>query len=1281
MKSDRLLMLALALMMTGPFTHGARAGAPPTPQPIRVVENWEDPGDITNDDNDGTIVGGVRVNDTTDLSGADSPSTAQIPRGVLDNTGLGDESPRHGRSTLAGGTRLFWGGFSAATSVTNSPSIDNTVRVLNSEGALGPGTLANSYLTFTQHSAAAGGVFPSPYNEQTGSYAYTLFSSSPSGAQSIDISNGQFKIGISHKQSLPVTAAPISFRFLIQTFDGKWYRSNPQSAPNINILAGGPFGGSASNGLTAAGREALFTTYPVSGITFERVSSAAEANMDVLGNGGEVPLGAAQSDPGPNLTAVTGMGVLASDLATGQTIGNLPNSIAVIGMILDGVATVGFSTASTNVAQPEADSIITEHIVLSQALSAPVSVDVAIGAGLATAGKDFTTSFGTLTGNAYLGKLVFAPGETEKTIDIAIVQDDIFEADEDIQVALANAQGATIPTGQGLRTIVIQNDDPIPTISIASAVNVPEAVGNALCVLTLSNRSAFPISVDFATSDQTAHAGVDYTASSGTFEVNHSGATINEDTLTASIPIPIIDNPFDNIDVATFAVTISNPANCAIASGANVEAVGIQDNDPSPTVSFTVAAQDINETNGSVLATVTLQLSAPSEIPYTVNYSTADGIATATAGVDYTAIPDTAVVFNPNPANPALSETMKSFTVEILGDMLDECPETVPIAITAASTGSVSTGLIGSPSTHTITIHDDDPPPSISIATAVDSVTEGGSIAFTVSLDKPSGRTVRVDLSFVDETAIAGQDYIVPSTTSLQFSGGQLFHNVIVQTIDNIFFDSTVRKFKFVLSNPRTDDCVGEAVTPPAIGIGEEEVTITEDEAPSQIKLDSGTQSVAEEAGSANLQVIIDPPSAQPVSVHYSAGGGTAIPNVDYKPISGIISVGGGGVGPFPISIPILDDDNPEPAKSFNVTLSSPVGATLGVPSVQVVAITDTDPPFVPRTIFSETWNFVTPQVLAAGLVVDSDESFVGLDGGSATPLANLRFANVGGSMRLQRTAFSETGSLGSTSVALGNSLRAPIDPPLDDDTVTSITLETRVFIGALTPDGTPDFPVDGAEALAPFSTFTFAIGDAAGGDLANAFPHTLWGDASLGFRLNNHRRLGGNTTSPRLEFAINDSDFGLSEELLAVPAVTHTGIGQAVDGIGMALNTVATPASTFAVGHEYLVSATFVKQSFNRTDVSYSIRPLEGSVGPGSGGVPPPLVDSGGVVNAEPIASSFPYNRFINQAAINIGSGFGAGTGGMGGQDGSWVDDLTVRTFGIKRIGPLGAHGWQLYQ
>ncbi|MEI6240886.1 MAG: Calx-beta domain-containing protein [Planctomycetia bacterium] len=70
----------------------------------------------------------------------------------------------------------------------------------------------------------------------------------------------------------------------------------------------------------------------------------------------------------------------------------------------------------------------------------------------ATAGRnaDYTATSGTLT---------FNPGETAKTIAVAVRNDTTVEANETFFLNLSSASGATISAGQGTGTIV--NDDGI----------------------------------------------------------------------------------------------------------------------------------------------------------------------------------------------------------------------------------------------------------------------------------------------------------------------------------------------------------------------------------------------------------------------------------------------------------------------------------------------------------------------------------------------------------------------------------------------------------------------------------------------------------------------------------------------------------------------------------------------------------------------------------------------------------------------------------------------------
>ena len=93
-------------------------------------------------------------------------------------------------------------------------------------------------------------------------------------------------------------------------------------------------------------------------------------------------------------------------------------------------------------------TLFTFTVSLDQAASSTVTVNYATVEGLAKATADFTPASGTLT---------FAPNETQKTISISVVADDVKEADEDFSVVLSSPVNAVLykSTGTGL----IQNDD------------------------------------------------------------------------------------------------------------------------------------------------------------------------------------------------------------------------------------------------------------------------------------------------------------------------------------------------------------------------------------------------------------------------------------------------------------------------------------------------------------------------------------------------------------------------------------------------------------------------------------------------------------------------------------------------------------------------------------------------------------------------------------------------------------------------------------------------------
>jgi hypothetical protein len=87
-------------------------------------------------------------------------------------------------------------------------------------------------------------------------------------------------------------------------------------------------------------------------------------------------------------------------------------------------------------------------VTLSAASTQTVAVSYATANGTATAGSDYTAASGTLT---------FTPGQTSKTITVAVKGDKVKEPDETFFVNLSGAANATISKAQGVGAIV--NDD------------------------------------------------------------------------------------------------------------------------------------------------------------------------------------------------------------------------------------------------------------------------------------------------------------------------------------------------------------------------------------------------------------------------------------------------------------------------------------------------------------------------------------------------------------------------------------------------------------------------------------------------------------------------------------------------------------------------------------------------------------------------------------------------------------------------------------------------------
>ncbi len=289
-------------------------------------------------------------------------------------------------------------------------------------------------------------------------------------------------------------------------------------------------------------------------------------------------------------------------------------------------------------------------VTLTGLNGAPVTVSYATADGTAQAPGDYFIATGTLT---------FVPGQTTNTISVAVNGDTISEPDETFFVNLSSPTNATIAKAQGLGTI-LNDDQPNSTqLQFNSATySVNEGGGTATISLTRTGGSSGAVSVQYATSNGSATAGQDYTATSGTL------TWADGDSSPRSFTVPITDDTLNEAN-ETVNVALSNPGGGATLGSPSTAVLTIVDDDPAPSLSI----NDVSQAEGNSSTTTfsfSVTLSAASGQPVTADYATVAG--TATLGNDFQPASGT-LTFVPG-------ETQKPITVLVNGDTQDEPDET-----------------------------------------------------------------------------------------------------------------------------------------------------------------------------------------------------------------------------------------------------------------------------------------------------------------------------------------------------------------------------------------------------------------------------------------------------------------------------------------------------------------------------------------------------------------------------------------------------------------------------
>ncbi|WP_420904253.1 Calx-beta domain-containing protein [Candidatus Magnetaquiglobus chichijimensis] len=587
---------------------------------------------------------------------------------------------------------------------------------------------------------------------------------------------------------------------------------------------------------------------------------------------------------------------------------------------------------------------LTYTVTLSAASGKTITVDYATANGTATAGTDYTAATGTLT---------FAAGETSKTFTVTVAGDTTTEGNETLTATLSNASNATLGTATGTGTLT-DDDNPAPTLTATGATPTFTEGGSAVdlfgtvsastnesgknftgMTLTVTNVAD---SIEYLTID-----GTDVALTNGnSVGVSGGAAAVGVTAGTATVTLTGLSLSDAAMTTLVDGITYRNSSNAPTTASTRVVTItGITDNSSAnasatpnraatvtlvavnPTVTLSVNNATIAEAAG--IATVTATLSAATTTDTTVTL-TASGTGTG-GGTDYTLSSTTLTIL--------ANQTTGTATITAVQDTLDEADETVILDISnvTGGGGAIESGAQQS----TITLTDDDNPPTVSIDSPT--VTEGNSgsatLTYTVTLSAASGKTITVDYATANGTATAGTDYTA-ATGTLTFAAGETSKTFTV-TVAGDTTDEPDETLTATLSNP------SNATLGTTSGTG----TLTDDDNPPTVSINS--PSVTEgNSGTTNLTytVTLSAASSKTITVDYATANGTASAGTDYTAATGTLTFAAGETSKT-FTVTVAGDTTDEPDETLTATLSTPSNATLGTASGTGTLTDDDNPPTV----------------------------------------------------------------------------------------------------------------------------------------------------------------------------------------------------------------------------------------------------------------------------------------------------------------------------------------------
>ena len=515
-------------------------------------------------------------------------------------------------------------------------------------------------------------------------------------------------------------------------------------------------------------------------------------------------------------------------------------------------------------------------------------------------------------------ELVFAPGETEKTFSVTLVDDTIDDDDETLTLSIDEPHIKSGGTNDTATVNITDNDDPQVTVSFEQPSYTAAEGDDVTLTVTLSANPERTVIIPITTVNQGTASDADYSGVP-------SGVTFQSGETSKSFDFSATQDTEDD-DGESVRLGFGSLPDARVSAGTPDETtVNITDDDipSSVEVSFGSAAYTVTE-GGTVDVTVILDDDPEQTVTVPIGTINEGGAS----GSDYSGVPAT-VTFSSG-------ETEKTFTVTATEDNLEDGGEGVKLSFVNLPPEAT----LGMTSEATVTIINKAAQNSLTVGfqSVAYSVPEGNSVVVTVILSAAPGSEVTVPLTVTEQGGATSADYSgVPA--SVTFGPDERDQTFTVSATQDVVDDD---EESVVIGFGTLSDGVREG------GAGNTTVDIRDDDDPAVVvSFGSATYTVAE-GGTVEVTVTLDPDPERTVTIPITKVNQGTASDADYSGVPANVVFNSGETErsiTFSATQDTIDDDGESVRLGFGSTLPDRVSA--GATSETVVSITDDDVPAV----------------------------------------------------------------------------------------------------------------------------------------------------------------------------------------------------------------------------------------------------------------------------------------------------------------------------------------------